>query len=954
MGRNAKFRFLGPILAVFFLVSVNFVYWASQANVVALSPQGCRMSWMSPSYILQSDFDEIWTPLSRRYSLWLYREVEWDVATKACNAGSSRQVRSIASSAARQYYTSPGVLNPAFTSRRPLDFYAVEFNEDLSALHGPTIETQTEYVSSAISYILSSYHGPRRQILIIGHSMGGIVARLLLTTYSHHGWNTSDVEALITMSTPHSLPPARFDASIEKVYSEISHWEGSDAYVQVPTVSICGGSTDDLIPSETCVLPPLTGRARQKYDEGPWYRGTVHTTALSGIWTGVGHKEMVWCHQVRWRVARAALELDHVKSIELVRALPLDLKGRAHTIVTTPTLRVSSPTSHTYLLRAPSHKQTLTVMVGKGTLTNPAMSPTILSHLSSALRVSLYPLPPNLSATAHVLPFVRPNTIFPLKEGADETDWVLYWSGDVGDGSVGQWIGVVVETAAAEFSDAFVLAGFDQERTLAIPVNTYGLSLRTKHIHLDQLPFSPFKTRISLPNLNSNSLLVYSLDAVYRGNCDGRSFMNPLIGYTVPSENARESQFYTPSSRRILLSGHSLGPFIRRSAIDRGALLEIYTSGACGLEEVNVKLDWKASGGRIGLRYWSSVPIWVMGVVYLSSGITWSAWDLGYLDLLDPIEALEQFTVTVLLKIIPGLFLLSLLPLPSQFLLGNSGDPLFAFLAPAFIIVATGATWALFGTIYSIVRLLTAIRRRLGYLGAQSTSRSTTLKVFAWLFLFLLAKFVVPTQAIYFLAYARHMWRCSRPQVVRSSFTKLRISPPPSSDNILFIVECSSENHKRRDGLISDIGISGRPTSPTLLQAQQLHILVLFSALFPFVGTTIIVWVQTLATAGFFLPFRGDHDLWRVFAFICVAECSDEEIRKGKSPPHLRVCISPGFTTLLWSHVQGVASKLVFKKLPEYPISSPHPSHESTESPSQEVQQQEMIVPHLMPVAVDE
>jgi len=43
-----------------------------------ISPQGCRMSWMSPSYLLQSEFNTSWTPLAGRYSLWLYREVGWE------------------------------------------------------------------------------------------------------------------------------------------------------------------------------------------------------------------------------------------------------------------------------------------------------------------------------------------------------------------------------------------------------------------------------------------------------------------------------------------------------------------------------------------------------------------------------------------------------------------------------------------------------------------------------------------------------------------------------------------------------------------------------------------------------------------------------------------------------------------------------------------------------------
>lgn len=72
------------VTALFTLVGLYEGYHQSFRNVQNISPQGCRMSWMSPSYILQSDFDALWTPLSRRYSLWLYREVEWDNAAKVC------------------------------------------------------------------------------------------------------------------------------------------------------------------------------------------------------------------------------------------------------------------------------------------------------------------------------------------------------------------------------------------------------------------------------------------------------------------------------------------------------------------------------------------------------------------------------------------------------------------------------------------------------------------------------------------------------------------------------------------------------------------------------------------------------------------------------------------------------------------------------------------------------
>jgi glycosylphosphatidylinositol deacylase len=60
------------------LVLVGLCGLAALNTPGRLSAQGCRMAWMSPSYQLQDKFDEAWTPLARRYSLWLYREVGWE------------------------------------------------------------------------------------------------------------------------------------------------------------------------------------------------------------------------------------------------------------------------------------------------------------------------------------------------------------------------------------------------------------------------------------------------------------------------------------------------------------------------------------------------------------------------------------------------------------------------------------------------------------------------------------------------------------------------------------------------------------------------------------------------------------------------------------------------------------------------------------------------------------
>ena len=66
------------VLGLWSLLAVFLLYRANSDIVQNLSPQGCRMSWMSPSYLLQAGFDTTLSPLASRYSLWLYREVGWD------------------------------------------------------------------------------------------------------------------------------------------------------------------------------------------------------------------------------------------------------------------------------------------------------------------------------------------------------------------------------------------------------------------------------------------------------------------------------------------------------------------------------------------------------------------------------------------------------------------------------------------------------------------------------------------------------------------------------------------------------------------------------------------------------------------------------------------------------------------------------------------------------------
>jgi GPI inositol-deacylase len=375
------------------------------------------------------------------------------------NAGSSRQVRSIASSAARQYFHSPGLVSPEFSMRsiKPLDVYAVEFNEDFSAFHGPTLLAERSYVLDAIKYI-SSLYPPDTQIMVLGHSMGGVVAISLLPSVN--------ISAIITMSTPHTLPPARFDRRIGEIFRDNQAHLKNDP---TPVVSLCGGATDLMIPSETCILPTP--------ESAGVYRSTLFTSALEGSWTGVGHREMVWCHQVRWQVARTALELSGASTVQeqtdLLNKwlrdgnhLPRDLPASFGTVSESDILSNIVPPNENLVMSSPkfagsrlfyfsvTQNREFVLYVSQGTVRS--ISPyrpislkaeifrcegTGSPSFSSECSI-LYPSSLRLLPSSHV------DQSFPVPQaGSDETEGIVLFEANLTSSGKESWIAVKVDGA---------------------------------------------------------------------------------------------------------------------------------------------------------------------------------------------------------------------------------------------------------------------------------------------------------------------------------------------------------------------------------------------------------------------------------------------------------------------------------------------------------------------------
>ncbi|GAK67860.1 GPI inositol-deacylase protein [Moesziomyces antarcticus] len=297
---------------------------------LAISQQ-CRMSRMRPAYIDHTADLETFSPsgLWRKYRLYLYRERDFDPMDLPSgspalfvpgNAGSYGQVRSVSSSAARQFYkqNSGGQLRdewkdaPAGVAHT--DWYTLDFNEDFSAFSGSTLIEQATFINEVIAYLSNRYASPATRnfaagernttVPILAHSMGGIAARLAAHMPNYP---QGSIDTIVTLSTPHAYPPVPFDRSTEYVYSLINRPtpaapSGSPASVPPLLVSVAGGILDTQLPSD----PSSLALARIGEDVAP-SRISTFTTSLPSLWSSVDHLAVMWCDQLREKIARGFL-----------------------------------------------------------------------------------------------------------------------------------------------------------------------------------------------------------------------------------------------------------------------------------------------------------------------------------------------------------------------------------------------------------------------------------------------------------------------------------------------------------------------------------------------------------------------------------------------------------------------------------------------------------------------
>ena len=226
----------------------------------------------------------------------------------------------------------------------PCDYYAVDLLEEKSAFSSALLLQQAHYVNDAIQSLLHLYHRAGRtnvtSVILVAHSMGGVVARLLPYLVN---WQADSVRSLYTLGTPHAAPVLVTDKGMRAIYSHLAA-EVRSAQLRVPVqLSVAGGVNDFFIEPALAALPVAGALAGV-------------SNGLPHVQTSIEHHALCWCKQLM-ELTAALIERDaqrdnpshphHISHAhQLARFPPSPFQSPAHYVevrMTTAHVRLELP-----------------------------------------------------------------------------------------------------------------------------------------------------------------------------------------------------------------------------------------------------------------------------------------------------------------------------------------------------------------------------------------------------------------------------------------------------------------------------------------------------------------------------------------------------------------------------------------------------------------------------------
>ena len=190
-----------------------------------------------------------------------------------------------------------------YATRSHLDFFAIDYNEELSGVYGHYLQNQTFFLNQAIKVIKRLYYKKNKddvKLIVIAHSFGGVLFRGLLNLSS---FNLDDIFLYLTLATPHHRAVFAFDSSFYAYYSQInqqhlkSDLANYEKYQNLAKISIGGGLNDNLVRSD---LTNIQNELNQ------W---SLTSSSMPEVWVAADHKCIVWCKQLVKKLVHLVFDL---------------------------------------------------------------------------------------------------------------------------------------------------------------------------------------------------------------------------------------------------------------------------------------------------------------------------------------------------------------------------------------------------------------------------------------------------------------------------------------------------------------------------------------------------------------------------------------------------------------------------------------------------------------------
>lgn len=701
--RSASFGCSYPMITLF-LLSFAVLGCVFHSNFYhQVDADNCEPIYMQPKYYKLLGFDRERTAFAGKYGLFLFRDqydyrlqvdpslltdrgnYVWTVDKEAKiqplgipalfipgNAGSAKQVRAIAKAASKYYYeTLPDDQRNGKPLSRPIDFFTVDFNEEFSALHGHSLLEQAQFLNDAIAYILTLYRDGRQadpelpqptSVMIIGHSMGGIVARSLFTM---DNFKPGSVNTILTAATPHMVPPVTLDFEISNIYDRIeSFWTkgfyGPDAPLQnVSLISIAGGNRDIIV----------NGDSGNIHNFVPQSHGfTVFTATIPHAWVGSDHLSILWCNQIAVAVGKALIDVvdatipEQVKPLEqrmtifrnrfltgLETHLHPDissdeeiytLSSTAHTFIE-KTDRLALPSKnngangrddapHLYIMELPweSDKNIFSLLTDHTLGPESRLDIMLCNDMSTTVRAASST--PNKLAcqydtlSAVPIPASVPQRAVPIRFGDhNPVKEFQFVSKSVEDLDAAQFI--VIYDRGQKLGDlGFLVAEFTSEKESTITAETTSLGLLNDGFRVHAFPERPsLVSTLRLPNID-NSLLTYKL-IVDRQGCNGslapQRFSPMLRQSSWTMYEDKYSVNIVSQESGVNINFHGEVPYYDRIQLPgkKGIELKFWMDPTCPVPlTINFQVDKYGSLGKVMIRYRMVVLVFTFLVVVLT------------------------------------------------------------------------------------------------------------------------------------------------------------------------------------------------------------------------------------------------------------------------------------------------------------------------------------------------